>query len=184
MRVQYDQGRHRRRLARRRGGLVVMEGSLRRKSRRPNGAWYSLVSNETTELVFSAYLIWIAALRGYVATPNLLDFVSRSIGQTQWKKIVSQALQMSSRNRSTDNDSDSLASSVDPVADSPGRPQRRLPVVPVLYRNILKCGAAYFIASLFTFSPLLSGIISDITSYGEQAPSPSGHMVATVLART
>jgi hypothetical protein len=58
----------------------------------------------------------------------------------------------------------------------------RFPHIPVLYRNIVKCAVAYFIASLFTFSPYLSGFISDITSYGsgERRPSPSGHLVATV----
>jgi len=45
-----------------------------------------------------------------------------------------------------------------------------------VYRNILKCAIAYFIASLFTFSPFLSRIISDMNS----SPSSSGHMVATV----
>lgn len=55
--------------------------------------------------------------------------------------------------------------------------------VPVLYRNILKSAIAYFIASLFTFSPYLSGFISDLVSYGRgdsHKPLPSGHMVATV----
>ncbi|KAJ6538778.1 Fusaric acid resistance protein-like-domain-containing protein [Mycena vulgaris] len=59
---------------------------------------------------------------------------------------------------------------------------QRLPTVPLLYRNIFKCAIAYFIASLFTFSPYLSSFISDLTTYGdgERKPSPSGHMVATV----
>lgn len=54
--------------------------------------------------------------------------------------------------------------------------------IPLLYRNIFKCALAYFIGSLFTFSPYLSGFISDITSYGpgERKPAPSGHMVATM----
>ncbi|PIL36301.1 hypothetical protein GSI_01964 [Ganoderma sinense ZZ0214-1] len=51
-----------------------------------------------------------------------------------------------------------------------------------LQRNIAKCCIAYFIASLFTFSPYLSGFIVDITgdNPGERSPSPSGHMVATI----
>lgn len=51
-----------------------------------------------------------------------------------------------------------------------------------LHRNILKCCVAYFIGSLFTYSPLLSGLIADIKGGdpGERTPSPSGHMVATV----
>ncbi|KAF8973312.1 hypothetical protein BDZ97DRAFT_1780768 [Flammula alnicola] len=44
-------------------------------------------------------------------------------------------------------------------------------------RNILKCAIAYFVASLFTFSPLLSKFISDMDTSG---PSASGHMVATI----
>lgn len=58
--------------------------------------------------------------------------------------------------------------------------------IPVLYRNILKCAVAYFIASLFTFSPYLSSLMSDLTSYGVSAartggrPTASGHMVATM----
>lgn len=51
-----------------------------------------------------------------------------------------------------------------------------------LQRSIAKCCIAYFIASLFTFSPYLSGFIVDITgdNPGERTPSPSGHMVATM----
>ncbi|KAH7925611.1 hypothetical protein BV22DRAFT_1010776 [Leucogyrophana mollusca] len=56
----------------------------------------------------------------------------------------------------------------------------RIPALPVLWRNILKCSIAYFIASLFTFSPHLSGFMSDLTSTGDSRPSPSGHMVATI----
>jgi hypothetical protein len=51
-----------------------------------------------------------------------------------------------------------------------------------LHRNVLKCAIAYFIASLFTFCPYFSGLISDLVSYGpgRQGPTPSGHMVATM----
>ncbi|KDQ27334.1 hypothetical protein PLEOSDRAFT_1064671 [Pleurotus ostreatus PC15] len=73
----------------------------------------------------------------------------------------------------------------DPSKPSPTPPwysPRRLPTIPLLYRNILKCAIAYFIASLFTYNPYLSGLISDITSYrsGDRKPVPSGHMVATI----
>ncbi|RPD58687.1 hypothetical protein L227DRAFT_504933 [Lentinus tigrinus ALCF2SS1-6] len=59
---------------------------------------------------------------------------------------------------------------------------RKLPALTTVQRNILKCAIAYFIGSLFTFSPYLSGFIADITgdNPGERTPSPSGHMVATV----
>lgn len=60
----------------------------------------------------------------------------------------------------------------------------RLHNVPVLYRNIIKCAVAYFIASMFTFNPYLSSWIRDLISYGPHGelgrPLPSGHMVATV----
>ncbi|KAJ7496902.1 Fusaric acid resistance protein-like-domain-containing protein [Mycena latifolia] len=73
------------------------------------------------------------------------------------------------------------ASTVEPPSTRWFSPHR-LPSVPLLYRNIFKCAVAYFIASLFTFSPYLSSFISDLTTYrgGERRPSPSGHMVATV----
>lgn len=88
-------------------------------------------------------------------------------------------------------DSDTSATSMhqayahDPSKPSPTPPwysPRRLPTIPLLYRNILKCAIAYFIASLFTYNPYLSGLISDITSYrsGDRKPVPSGHMVATM----
>jgi hypothetical protein len=58
----------------------------------------------------------------------------------------------------------------------------KLPTLTLVQRNVLKCSIAYFIASLFTFSPVLSHFIGDLTSYGAGAkgPSPSGHMVATM----
>lgn len=51
-----------------------------------------------------------------------------------------------------------------------------------LHRSVLKCSIAYFVASLFTFCPYLSALISDLVSYGpgRRAPTPSGHMVATM----
>ena len=58
----------------------------------------------------------------------------------------------------------------------------RLPTLSPVHRNIIKCSVAYFVESLFTFSPYLSGFIADLTNYGpgESYPAPSGHMVATV----
>ncbi|KAF8798745.1 hypothetical protein BYT27DRAFT_7122602 [Phlegmacium glaucopus] len=60
----------------------------------------------------------------------------------------------------------------------------RLPTFTITHRNILKCAIAYFVASLFTFSPYLSRFISDLSSYGPNDPTtplPSGHMVATIV---
>jgi hypothetical protein len=82
----------------------------------------------------------------------------------------------------TDYDSDTSSSSDEPVRVAPTPTSTWRFHIPPLYRNILKCSIAYFIGSLFTFTPYLSGFISDITSYGpeQRGPSPSGHMVATV----
>lgn len=44
-------------------------------------------------------------------------------------------------------------------------------------KNVLKCSMAYFIASLFTFSPFLSAIFTDVDS---STPSASAHMVSTM----
>ncbi|THH02540.1 hypothetical protein EW145_g6738 [Phellinidium pouzarii] len=67
-----------------------------------------------------------------------------------------------------------------PASDEKKSRWPSLPTVPILYRNILKCAVAYFVASLFTFVPALSHLIGSISSNGESKPSPSGHMVATV----
>ncbi|KAG2015556.1 hypothetical protein CC2G_008817 [Coprinopsis cinerea AmutBmut pab1-1] len=57
-----------------------------------------------------------------------------------------------------------------------------IPELSVAHKNVLKCAIAYFVASLFTFSPLLSGLFSDLISYGpgKHTPLPSGHMIATI----
>ena len=47
----------------------------------------------------------------------------------------------------------------------------------LVWRNVLKCSIAYFLASLFTFAPALSAIISGMNLSG---PSASGHLVATM----
>jgi hypothetical protein len=58
----------------------------------------------------------------------------------------------------------------------------RLPALPTLYRNILKCSLAYFLGSLFTYYTPLSRFITELTQDGpgEKYPSAMGHMVATV----
>ncbi|KAG7098252.1 hypothetical protein E1B28_000214 [Marasmius oreades] len=59
---------------------------------------------------------------------------------------------------------------------------QRLPQIPVLYRNIIKCSIAYFVGSLFTYNDYLSSFVSDIAPYGTGGgkPLPTGHMIATV----
>ena len=52
--------------------------------------------------------------------------------------------------------------------------------ISLVWRNVFKCVIAYFIASLFTFSPYLSRWIASITSDSSTIPSPTGHMVATM----
>jgi len=84
-----------------------------------------------------------------------------------------------------DTDSDSCSSeSEDSAPQAKWFPLPRIPTIPPLYRNILKCSIAYFIASLFTFSPYLSRLLSDLSSYGPgpHTPSPSGHLVASMCA--
>ncbi|KZT41476.1 hypothetical protein SISSUDRAFT_981821 [Sistotremastrum suecicum HHB10207 ss-3] len=51
--------------------------------------------------------------------------------------------------------------------------------LPPLYKKVLKCTLAYFIGSLFTFSPWLAELVSRITS-SNGVPSPTGHLIATV----
>ncbi|KAJ3563310.1 hypothetical protein NP233_g9021 [Leucocoprinus birnbaumii] len=60
--------------------------------------------------------------------------------------------------------------------------RENLPTLTPLHKNVLKCAIAYFVSSLFTFSPTLSNFIGDIASYGPgaSAPSNSAHMVATI----
>jgi hypothetical protein len=54
------------------------------------------------------------------------------------------------------------------------------PATSLVWRNVFKCAIAYFVASLFTFSPYLSRWIAPVTSDSSTIPSPSGHMVATM----
>ncbi|KAG1739349.1 Fusaric acid resistance protein-like-domain-containing protein [Suillus lakei] len=61
-------------------------------------------------------------------------------------------------------------------------PSLQVPTIPVLWKNVLKCAVAYLLASLFTFSPYLSGFLSDISTpgAGNGRPSPTGHMIASI----
>ena len=58
----------------------------------------------------------------------------------------------------------------------------RVPTIPLLWKNMLKCSVAYFIGSLFTFHPSLSRFFGDLTSYGSDGggPYPSAHLIATM----
>lgn len=57
-----------------------------------------------------------------------------------------------------------------------------IPTLTPLQKNILKCAIAYFIGSLFTFVPALADLVSDLVPLNSnEGPSPSGHMVATVM---
>lgn len=75
-------------------------------------------------------------------------------------------------------DSSSVLTTAPPPPKRPWHSQllQKLTLSPVS-RSILKCAIAYFIASLFTFSPLLAQFISDLDTSG---PSASAHMVATM----
>jgi len=59
-------------------------------------------------------------------------------------------------------------------------PLFRRPSISLVWRNVFKCAIAYFIGSLFTFTPYLSRLLADVTSGSSPIPSPSGHMVATM----
>lgn len=88
-----------------------------------------------------------------------------------------------SERRESSNDSNSETSTSNTITTSSVKKRfLTLPTLTPVQRNILKCCIAYFIGSLFTFSPYLSGFIADLTGNGpgERTPSPSGHMVATV----
>ncbi|KAG8935418.1 hypothetical protein FRC01_000025 [Tulasnella sp. 417] len=62
------------------------------------------------------------------------------------------------------------------------RATARLPTLTPLQKNILKCAIAYFIGSLFTYVPALADLVSDLVPLNSsEGPSPSGHMVATVV---
>ncbi|KAG8745216.1 hypothetical protein FRC10_008528 [Ceratobasidium sp. 414] len=59
----------------------------------------------------------------------------------------------------------------------------RLPTLSPLQKKVLKCSIAYTIGCLFTFVPALSTILTDIVPLeSQQGPSPTGHMVATIIA--
>ncbi|KAL4073766.1 Fusaric acid resistance protein-like-domain-containing protein [Scleroderma citrinum] len=77
---------------------------------------------------------------------------------------------------------DTDSEDMDPPAIHTTTINPRLPTLPVLWKNILKCSVAYFFASLFTLHPYLSNFFGDLTSYGsgDSGPSPSGHMIATI----
>ncbi|KIJ60068.1 hypothetical protein HYDPIDRAFT_99557 [Hydnomerulius pinastri MD-312] len=82
-------------------------------------------------------------------------------------------------------DSEETATTATRVSRATNLPRRfslRIPTIPVLWKNILKCSVAYFLASLFTFQPYLSQYFGDLVSYGSGAggPAPSAHMIATI----
>lgn len=81
----------------------------------------------------------------------------------------------------SDYDSDDTEETTQPSQAKPSW-WRRIPELPPLYRNILKCSLAYFLASLFTYNEKMSHLIGAITSYGPGSakPSPSGHLVASM----
>jgi len=86
----------------------------------------------------------------------------------------------------SESDSEDSSRSSIPTSSPPPQKQRwylkwKPPSLTTLQRNILKCAVAYFVGSLFTFNLTLSSLITSVISAGvENAPSKSGHMVATV----
>ena len=87
---------------------------------------------------------------------------------------------------SSDASDDSPTTPREPQPHSPNhRTWLQIPTLSRLQKNVLKCGLAYLISSLFTFVPYLSSFLADVPSNGkgEGGPSPSGHMVATVYVQ-
>ena len=88
--------------------------------------------------------------------------------------------------KDTDSDTASLKGTIREEDSKPGAGRgsllSRVPTLPTLYRNILKCSLAYFLGSLFTYYTPLSRLIVELTQDGpgEKYPSAAGHMVATV----
>ena len=88
--------------------------------------------------------------------------------------------------KDADSDTASLKDTIREEDSKPGAGRRsllsRVPTLPTLYRNILKCSLAYFLGSLFTYYTPLSRLIVELTQDGpgEKYPSAAGHMVATV----
>ncbi|KAG1725283.1 Fusaric acid resistance protein-like-domain-containing protein [Suillus paluster] len=79
----------------------------------------------------------------------------------------------------TESEDESQAySSATTATPSSSRRRLQVPTISVLLKNVLKCAVAYFLASLFTFSPHLSGFFNDTSAPGTK--NPTGHMVASI----
>ena len=166
------------------GQLMENEGQLRTPKTTPRKT-QNTPSNREPDQVSPAVILQSpsSAERGRVQSPISDPFLEAQ----EYFPPVDPSSRLES---TTEYDSDSSASD-DTILEAPTPPaplwfplQHFFPM-PRLYKNILKCSVAYFLASLFTFVPYLSGIITDITSYGPgpRGPSSSGHMIATVYAR-
>ena len=106
-----------------------------------------------------------------------------SVVQSPIQETISNPLSSDSTSSLSPSDSDTDSEESVDIKDtrkSRWLPCVHIPEVPLLYRNILKCAIAYFIASLFTYVTPLSHLIGSITAEGDKMPSPSGHMVATM----
>ena len=110
-------------------------------------------------------------------------------GGTKTKKPSSRNPSPSQSSQSESSDTDEEASEeASPRPSTNVNPTTRkwvfftLPTLTVVQRNVLKCGLAYFFASLFTLVPYLANLISDISSFGHGhgKPSPSAHLISTV----
>ena len=127
------------------------------------------------------------SVRGHdVSTPNLSPRLGRRLSSSFHTQYSTEPASYDTPYPIT-TEPDGLSSSAASL-DVPSGPTQSYPPFWSLtftntHRNVLKCAIAYFIASLFTFSPYLSRFISDLSSYGPNdptTPSPSGHMVATM----
>jgi hypothetical protein len=126
-------------------------------------------------------------LLGDNESADFWDEQARSSGRTSSPFDMSPT--MNDTNYDSDSDSDTSDDQSSPISSEASEHDssstsviNRISAIPILYRNVLKCSIAYFIASLFTFCPQLSGFIGGLTSRGPgpTTPFPSGHMVATM----
>ncbi|KAF9478625.1 hypothetical protein BDN70DRAFT_808498 [Pholiota conissans] len=143
---------------------------------------YTGRSGNLTDSYFSyeARSVTGSSVRGGVDTPlhASTSRLSREVSPVRLDPIANGALH---DYESTESSSVLTTTPPIPSAGPPKKPWyhhylQKLTLSPV-WRNILKCSIAYFIASLFTFSPLLAQFISDLDTSG---PSASAHMVATI----
>ncbi|KAG6862245.1 hypothetical protein C0995_002176 [Termitomyces sp. Mi166 len=173
------------------GQLMENEGQLPISPTAPGGRRLSISSHPIPSQESRDSTSNLTTTHSITIDP-FLDPVADEGGQSV-SRLPSDASSYRGSATPTNNDEyDSSDEETDPFLSSEPLPLpwyslQRIPNVPILYRNVLKCAIAYFVASLFTFNPFLANLLSKIASYGHmdhgpgsREPFPSGHMVATI----